>query len=151
MPDLGEPVLGGLLLGPRLDRRAGHLDRPATRTADQVVVVLAPTAPAVELLAVRQSHLVDLTGIGEQLQSAIYGRQSDSGADRPQLRVQLLSAAELIGTVEQSQYLSALAGIARHSGRRTGHRDLLLIISDLPVYGGHIVTQGLRRRETLDT
>src|SRR5437763_10605754 len=36
VPDVGEAVLGGLLLGPLLHRGALHLDGPAAGPADQV-------------------------------------------------------------------------------------------------------------------
>src|SRR2546421_188317 len=67
VPALVDAVLAAPLLPPLLHRRPLHLDRAPARTAHQMVVVLAAAAPPVELLAVGQAHLVDLTGVGQDL------------------------------------------------------------------------------------
>src|SRR5690242_19562413 len=76
--DVGEPVLGGLLLRPALHGRTLDLDRAPARPADQMVMVLAAAAAPVQLLAVGQPHLVDLADLGEDLQRAVDRGQTDT-------------------------------------------------------------------------
>src|SRR6266545_4450489 len=121
--------VGRDLLGPLLHRRALHLLGPAAGPAHQVMVVLAAVAAAVELLAVGQAHLVDLTGVGEDLQGPVHRGQAHPGTGGPELGVQLLGTAELVGTVEQRQHFGPLAGVAGHARRGTGHRSSSSAIS----------------------
>jgi hypothetical protein len=94
VPDVGEARLGGDPLGPLLYRAALHLHAPSAIAAGQVVVVHAGAALAVERLAVGVADGVDAALLAERLQVTVDGGQADLLAPAPQLRVDLLGAAE---------------------------------------------------------
>src|SRR5688572_27257733 len=75
MGDLGEAVLDGDLVRPALDRRSAHLDRRPTVPADQMVVVVGAAALPEQLLPSLGAGGVNLTGVDEQLQGAVDGRE----------------------------------------------------------------------------
>src|ERR1700760_671694 len=94
VPDLGEPVFPGHLLGPLLHRATFDINAAATLTAGQVVVVTAGTALPVERLAVVVPDRVDAAFLAEDLQVAVDGGEPDVLAAAPQLGVDLLGTAE---------------------------------------------------------
>src|SRR5262245_21127595 len=118
--DIGEAVLAREPVGPPLDRRSLHLDRGATRAADQVVMV-RPSAQPVQLLAAGQPHRVDLAGVHEELQGAVHRGQSDLRTPLAQVDVQLLGRAEIVQLLQQCEHLSALACVAGAGGGGLSH------------------------------
>ena len=80
--DVGEAVLTGDPVGPRLDRRPGDLDGAAAHPADQVVVVLGAAA-AVERLAGVGADRVQLAVVGQRLDGAVDRRQPHPVAGVP--------------------------------------------------------------------
>ena len=85
---------GGDPLGPLLDRPALHLHAAPAVAAGQVVVVHACPALPVERLAAGIADGVDAALLAERLQMAVDGGEPDVLALAPQLRVDLLGAAE---------------------------------------------------------
>ena len=91
--------------GACFDRPAFHLHAAPARAADQVVVVHAGAALAVERLAAGITDGVDVALLAEHLQVPVDGGQADVLALAPQLGVDVLGAAE-----------------ARQGGQRGGQR-----------------------------
>src|SRR5690606_3153132 len=69
--------------------------------ADQVVMVLPGEALAIQRLTVGRAQHVHLTAIGEHLHGPVHGGQANLLATVPEHLVQLLRAAEVVGTVQQ--------------------------------------------------
>jgi hypothetical protein len=112
--DVGEAVFLGQLFRPSLDRRTIHLDGRAAVSADQVMVVAAPT-PTEQLLAAGQAHGVNLARLCEYLQRSVHGRQPDLRVAVQEGEVQLLGGAEVADLIEQGENFAPLAGIAGRS------------------------------------
>src|SRR6516164_8059968 len=91
---VGEARLGGDLLRPPLHLPALHLHAPPAVAAGQVVVVDAGPALPVERLAAGVADRVDAALLTERLQVPVDSGQPDVLAGPPQLRVDLLGAAE---------------------------------------------------------
>ena len=89
-----KPCCGGGLARPLLDVGRLDLDRQPARAADQVVVVAARRARAVEALAVGALQRVRLALRGETGEGAVDRRQSDAGVLVAEHRVQALRAHE---------------------------------------------------------
>src|SRR5690348_14821494 len=124
--DVHIAVLDGNRLRPLLDGRALDLDRLAADAADEVVVVLAGGAAAVDGLAVGGTQYVDLAGVGEGLQCAVHGGESDGVTLVLEHVVELLRTAELVHLVERRRHGGTLPGGTAPNGRSSGcHRCLL--------------------------
>jgi hypothetical protein len=106
--DLDETVLCGHFVGPALDGRPVHLDRPSADAADEVVMVPA-AAPSIGRLAVGQSQDVDLLRVGQHLQRAIDRRQADALTTMAEEVVDLLCAPEVVDLGEQRRHCRALS------------------------------------------
>ena len=89
---------------------AEHLHGGPARAAHQMVVV-AVAAPAVQVLAARRAHHVEVAGVGEGLQRAVHGGQPDPFAALAQHRVQVLGAVETLHLVQQCRDGAALPGV----------------------------------------
>src|SRR5690606_13300052 len=112
--DVDEPVGRAHLVGPRLDGRAVDLDRPAADAAHEVVVVLAPLAPPVEVLALLGAQHVDVPAVREALERAVDGREADVVAAAARDLVELRGAAEVVEVLQRVRAGGALAGHALH-------------------------------------
>src|SRR5690606_14830596 len=72
--------------------------------ADQVVVVLLGAAGPVDGLALVGAQHVDLARVAERLQRPVHGRETDLGAVRAQVGVDVLCAAEPFGGGQHLPY-----------------------------------------------
>src|SRR5690606_27385859 len=101
---VAEAVLCGDGVRPALDGGARDLDGPAAVAADQVVVVLLGAAGPVDGLALVGAQHVDLARVAERLQRPVHGRETDLGAVRAQVGVDVLCAAEPFGGGQHLPY-----------------------------------------------
>jgi hypothetical protein len=89
-----------------------HLDGCAAHATRKVVVVRVVHAPPVERLAAVGHNDVDLVSIGEFLQLAVDGRESDLAAVAHNYFVQVLGADEALDSFQGVDDLTALGGIS---------------------------------------
>ena len=113
MAYVGEARFGGDLFCPLLHRPALHLHAPPALAAGQVVVVHARPALPVERLAAGVADGVDAALLAERLQVAVDGGEPDVLALAPQLRVDLLGAAEAGQALQRGRQGLRLPGPAR--------------------------------------
>jgi hypothetical protein len=122
---LGEARLGRDPFRPLLGGPAFHLDAAPAAAAGQVVVVHARLALPVEDLAAGVADGVDAALLAERLQVPVDGGQPDVLALAPQLRVNLLGAAEARQAVKRGGQRVRLPGPA-HPGTAGGSRGGLV-------------------------
>src|SRR5579875_2221773 len=94
VPDVGEPVFPGHLLGPLLNRATFDFNTAAAITAGQMMMVTAGAALPVQRLAVVVPDRVDAAFLAEDLEVAVDGGEPDVLAAAPQLGVDLLGTAK---------------------------------------------------------
>jgi hypothetical protein len=123
MTYVGEPGVGGYLLGPPLDSLALDLDATAAVAAGEVMMVSVRAAAAVQDLAARAGDGVDLPGLAEHLEMAVDGGQADVLAAAAQLGMNLLSAAESGQPVQGRGQHLGLAGTTNPGAARGTRRN----------------------------
>src|SRR5947207_15020180 len=111
--DVGEARLGGDLFCPLLDGPALDLHAAPAVAAGQVVVMDARLALPVEDLAAGVADRVDAAFLAERLQMPVHSGQPDVLALAPQLRVDLLGAAEARQALQRGRQGLRLPGPAR--------------------------------------
>jgi hypothetical protein len=97
--DVGETVVLGDALRPRLDGRSFDLDGVTAVPTDEMVMVSGRAAPIDRFSRVDPQH-VDSAGIRERLQRAVDGGETDTFAAAAKFVVQVLRRAELLDVVQ---------------------------------------------------
>ena len=104
-----EAVLLSCSLGPSFDSLVLDLDREATRTADQVMVMDLSVTTPVDGFAILPAHSIDRSALAESLEGPVDRGQPNLVVRRSQLIVQLLRAAETRGGRKRARDRSTLA------------------------------------------
>ncbi|OBA59295.1 hypothetical protein A5647_16590 [Mycobacterium sp. 1100029.7] len=111
MGNIGEAVLLGKSACEVFDFVCREADRAPTLSAQQVMAVLGTgTQPKQHLTVFGTLGFGDLQ-VGEQVQNAVYGHQSDLDAMAlTQIVVETLCTTEVVAVVQQVEYCSLLSG-----------------------------------------
>jgi hypothetical protein len=115
-------MLSADLVSPALDSRSLDLDRPPAGPTDEVVVMVAGTAPSVDGLTVHGAQHVHVSVDGHGLEGAIDSREAHVLALGAKACVQVLGRVEVVDVHEEGFDGSALPGRAA-SG--FGHQFLI--------------------------